>query len=254
MPKKKQSRVKVAGDLVNLFKEIVSLVEKYGNIIVDFSKEQIHKINLRFHGKTIALIGPKAAGKTTFINILLNPNLQIDPMDYTPTINSEELQSKVIKYKPPMKDGKKEDTIVFKFRKPKDVGGERDFRDANDWLSVCEGVNFLFYIFDIFEYHHNKKMEKRVEEDLKWIVENNQAFAQNFEVIIFANKIDRFNPENQEERQKLINQDIEIMTEKFKNIFGDFSGHLKLISPLSLMSRSTRTNYIKEALLMVTNR
>lgn len=236
----KKSKIEVS-EWLKIYYEIKSLIEKYGNKFIDFSKNQINKIKLKFHGKTIAIIGPKAAGKSTFIKILQDSNYDIDVMIYTPTQQAIPMDSFKVEWKMPILDGNKSESISFKFRKPKDVGGELAYRDNGDWLSVCQDVDYLFYIFDSNEYLKETKMVNRVESDFIWIAENNQIFGQGFRIIVFANKIDLLKDEEKSKWEKTIIPEIE---EKLKNILGVYNKHLCFITPICLASKSTRANAI----------
>ena len=250
MPRTRKRRS--VGELVNLFREIIELVEKYGDKVIKFSKVQIHNINLKFNGKTIAIIGPKAAGKTTFINILSDPNYEVDTMEYTPTQGIEPIKSYNINFKLPLEDGKISKAIKFKFKKPKDVGGEVSYRDDIEWKEVCEEVDYIFYIFDALDFSTKDEMKKRIFDDIKWITENNQIFNQNFGLIIFANKIDKVGIK--EEQEKWADEFLKEFVEEVNDILDLFKNHLQLITPISLQSKSKRVNSIGSALIKVTER
>lgn len=246
--RKKTTSKRNISDLVQLFREIYEIVKEYSDDIMKFSRVQYRKLKLRYSGKSIAIIGPKAAGKTTFLNILQNPNIEVDTMVYTPTQGSNEIESFQIKYKVPMSDpnGHNNEIINFKMKKPKDVGGEKSYRESGDWESVCRGTDFIFYLFDSYEFSNNNKMKARVFEDIQWIADNNQIFNQNFGIVMFANKIDKI-----PEKDIWINENVSELEIETIKILDDFKNHLKLISPISLQSKSTRTNTIGRALLKV---
>ena len=237
------------GDLFRIFIEIKDIVEVHGASLIKFTKEQYHNIYLNFYGKTIAIIGPKAAGKTTFINILLDPNFEVDTMEYSPTQGIVPMKSYNINFKIPLKSGKNSKAIKFRFKKPKDVGGEEDYRDEGEWEKVCTDVDYIFYIFDSLELSSKDKMKSRVLDDIKWIIENNQIFNQNFGLIIFANKIDKVGIKEEQDKWK-----IEIFKEfinEVDNTLDLFKDHLKIITPISLQSRTHRVNSIGSALSKV---
>lgn len=239
-------------ELVKIFQELFDLIEKYGAQIKTFTENQYHNLKLKFDGKSIAVIGPKQAGKTTFVNILKNPNYEVDTMNYTPTQGFESFKSTSIRYKIPLSKDKKVQSITFKLKKPKDVGGEESYRDNGEWADVCKESDFLFYIFDSFEHSQNMKMQDRIIQDLKWIADNNQLFAQSFGIIIFVNKIDRFS--SKEYYDKWISDNLSKFEKDVRKALNGFEEHLLLISPISMQSKSTRANVISSALLKVTER
>lgn len=243
---------RTTSDIFKIFKEIIELTEKYGKEIRIFTAEQYYKLKLKFQGKSIAIIGPKAAGKTTFVDILRDPNKEIDTMNYTPTQGVETFKNTKINYKVPLTNNKSEDSIKFKLRKPKDVGGEVSYRNNGDWSDVCKEADYIFYIIDSFEYSSNNKMQERLIDDFKWISENNQLFAQNFGIVLFVNKIDRLGLK--EEQDKWIDANLPKLEKDVRKSLNGFEKHLCLISPISLQSKSNRANSISSALLKVTER
>ncbi|MEX0607860.1 MAG: hypothetical protein WD016_06310 [Balneolaceae bacterium] len=85
---RKTGKIKKAGELVTLFRELMSFFEEKGEFIFELTKKQFHKLKLRFHGKTFAVIGAGESGKTSFINILRDPSYEVDPMIYSKTTKS----------------------------------------------------------------------------------------------------------------------------------------------------------------------
>lgn len=246
----KRSKTKTASDIVKVFREILDFIEKYSERIVQFTVKQYNKVKNRFYGKTFAIIGPNMAGKTTFFNILCEPNYEVDPMDYTPTQGEKTFPSKVIQYNIPVESDDSVKKIKLKIRKPKDVGGEKEYRDEGDWETVCESANFVFYIFDIYEYKKNEKMKNRVKEDLEWIAENNQLFAPDFKVILFANKIDKISADK-DQRNDWISKELPILETQIKSTLDSYKNHFALIAPISMLSKINRANSISKALLKV---
>ena len=111
-------RKRQPSEIIKILKELIEVFEKYGNQIRIFTEEQYHTLKLKFNGKSIAIIGPKAAGKTTFVNILKNPNYEVDTMNYTPTQGVEAFKSTKVNYKIPLTKDKKEQRKNFKLKKP----------------------------------------------------------------------------------------------------------------------------------------
>ena len=238
--------------LLAIAKFIYSIIKDNKDHIIKFTKNQFNEVSLKFHGKRIALIGPGFSGKTTFYHILVNPDYEVKDGLLARIQAAVKLKSVNIKFKLPVKGEDRNKLIRFKLRKPYDVGGESSYRDSGEWLEVCENADYLFYIFDSFEVSFNSKMMKRVLDDMEWIAENNQNLKQNFEIIIFANKIDKFIDEN--EKEKWINSKFDKLIKSICNKLGAFENQLKVVAPLSLKSKVNRINSISEALLEVTKR
>ncbi len=239
------------GEMVQLFKELLETIEKYGETVFLWSSEKYRKLKLTFRGKTIAIIGPKAAGKSTFLKILQDGNVDIDINDYTPTQTPVEMKSLKIKYKVPLQEDNQTKSIIFKLRKPRDVGGEASYRDGEEWLSVTENVDFIFYIIDASEYKE-PSMRMRVSEDLNWIAENNQHFAQNFRLVLFANQIDKLG--QIEEQKAWADKNVPHLHTSCKEKLGDFENHLALAVPISLKMKRDRAGVIARALSEVSEK
>lgn len=245
----KRNRVQEAGDIFKIFKEILALLDKYGGRIVAFTKEQCHKINLRLSGKTISIIGPVAAGKTTLLHVLKDSNITVDPMIYEKTTDPVQFEEKIfIDWKLPLDEScKNSEVIKLKIRKPKDVGGEVSIRDSRDgWIDVCKDTDFIFYLFDSYNYHHDQNLKKRLGDDFEWIANKAQGFKAGFKIVIFTNKMDKFLTD--EEKATWKDNTIPEIENIAKSSLGAYRNHLALISPCSLLSNKLRTNSISLAL------
>lgn len=241
------AKMKDVGELFKIFDRIWQTVSKYKNDIIVFSKDVYRKMKLRLYGKSISVIGPVAAGKTTLLNILKNPNIIIDPMNYEKTTDPNLFAEKIdIEWKLPIDGNKKNETIKLKVRKPKDVGGEISIRDAEEgWKEVCINSDFLFYIFDASKFGNDKSTGTRIKQDFDWIAENAQSYASGFQIVIIANKMDNIDAAK---REQWIEHEIPEIEKITKKSLGPYSNHLALITPCSLLSNVTRTNAISLAL------
>ena len=236
------------GQLVEIFDRIWQKISKYKDDIIVFTSEIYRIMKLRLYGKSISVIGPVAAGKTTLLNILNNPDVAIDPMNYEKTTDPNIFAEKIIiEWKLPIDDNEyKKETIKLKIRKPKDVGGEMSIRDSEDgWKDVCINSDFLFYLFDASKFGNDDTTEIRISEDFKWIAEHAQSYAPGFQIVIFANKMDKIDIDK---REKWIEQEIPKIEKISKKSLGPYLNHLALITPCSLLSNITRTNSISLAL------
>ncbi|MEX0597616.1 MAG: GTPase domain-containing protein [Candidatus Paceibacterota bacterium] len=250
---RKTGKAKKAGELISLFRELMTFLEEKGDKVFEITKEQFHKIKLRFHGKSFAIIGAGESGKTSFINVLRNPSFDVDPMLYSKTQEIEEFKTKIIQYNLPVTDGSELSSIKLKLRKPKDVGGEKTHRKEGGWAQVCEGADFVFYILDAYEFEKNDEMKNRFDEDVQWISENNQLYAPNFGIILFINKMDKISLD-QKKRKEWADNNIPKIEAQLKNSLEAYHKHFLLAIPISLVSKVNRANAISTALLKVIER
>jgi signal recognition particle receptor subunit beta len=232
----------------DMFNDIWDFYTRFKDEIHWATEKVIVLIKNKFSGKTIAVIGPKTSGKTTFHKILNDPNYEIDVLDYAPT-HMERLKSFDINFKLPKIDGKDGESIKFKLKKPIDIGGEESLRDSGEWLEVCKGADFVFYIMDVFKFNNDENYRNRVANDITWLAENNQVLNANFEVVIFCNKMDKFElPAGEDAWDKIGGEKIENM---IKEEMGDLKDHVIHVYPISLLSKKKRVRIIGEALKAV---
>lgn len=250
MAKTGSTRAKAAGEIVQLFEKLCDLVGKYKDRLISFSEEAARKIRLRLYGKQIGVIGPVAAGKTTMLHVLKDPNVQIDPMAYEKTTEATAFTDKMfVEWKLPLSSsGDRAEIIRLKIRKPKDVGGESSLRDSqNGWIEVCQGSDFLFYLFDASQYEHDGAVANRIRADMEWIADNGQQLAPGFKVVMFANKMDKF-VDNEPRKKTFEHETIPSIAELARDALGDYSDQFAFITPCSLLSNRVRVAAISLAM------
>jgi hypothetical protein len=256
----KKDKIEDIGTIVKIFDDIVQILGKYKDKAIHFSEETIRKISLRFNGRTIGIIGPRAAGKTTMLRILQDPSLQIDPAEeYIATGDASNIaRSIVINWKLHVDNlsSKKKNSeyhIKMKMKKPKDVGGEESYRESEDgWIDVCTDANYLFYIMDADSFELNDKAKERLVNDFEWIANHAQKFAPGFEIIIFTNKMDkirdRLHLSDWSELKTWEEENIPSIERYAKNSLGPFANHIRLIVPCCLRSAKIRQPAISSAM------
>jgi GTPase SAR1 family protein len=251
---KKKDKIKQVYEFVQLFDRMWGILTKYKDQVIFYSKEVARKIRLRWEGKSIAVLGPQAAGKTTLFRVLQDSSAAIDVMDYVATTEPVAISKKMsVEWKLPLDDnGKKAEVVKLKIRRPKDVGGEKSFRDTRGaWDQICEDADFLFYLFDISKLYDDKKnIKNRLKEDFEWLANNAQRFAAGFRMIIFANKIDLVNAKilKAEEQKRFLDKELPQIEHLARDALGPYKDHLTMITPCCLLSVKGRTNSISLAM------
>lgn len=251
--KKTATKPRVSVDsLLQIFHELVAFLKENGGALFEYTAEHWHRMKLRLNGKSIAIIGPKGSGKTTLLEILKDPNYTVDIGNYVATQGKVEFESANVVLKPPaLSAGKAVEEIRFKLKKPMDVGGEAAHRSEH-WAATCNDAAFLFYVFDAHEFAQNPGYLERIQGDMRWIADNNQIFAAGFQILAFANKIDRIG--NCDEWAAWGDRNIPLIQGILHAELGDFETHLSTICPISLASRSKRVATLTAALMKVVER
>jgi len=152
------------------------------------AKYYISKIKNHFIGKNFAIIGPTGAGKTTFLNVLKNPNIVIDTGKYHGT-EIEEFKSFKAIYKLYLEDLEEEVKLSFKVTGRYDVGG--DFVEQH-WPKVLNNADFVVYIASIEQLlaDDGENYLEGIVKDFEFIFENYQLLTPNARIAIGFNKVD----------------------------------------------------------------
>ena len=135
-------------------------------------------------GKKIAVIGPTASGKDSFLARLQNQDI---PRVHSNSPMGEKIKSFRVK-------------LVLSNRQSIDitckgvinVGGETDYRDApSGWLAVCQDADVVFYMMTIKDLTGSKFLRgRRVRQDLDWLLTALPHLKPGVLIHILINKID----------------------------------------------------------------
>lgn len=135
-------------------------------------------------GKKIAVIGPTASGKDSFLARLQNRAI---PEVHANSPMGEKVKSFKVKVALSHRH-----VIDITCRGVINIGGETDYRDApSGWLAVCKDADVVFYIMTIKDLSE-KRYQKggRVREDLDWLLTALPHLKPGALVHILINKID----------------------------------------------------------------
>ena len=172
--------------------------------LLNVAKEQLpHILNLirrpllqakkRYSGGTMAILGPPKAGKTTFYQVLRNPQIPTKEIEKYQKTERSEVKSFVCKWKVSVSDDYQVD-FKFKVRKTIDIGGEEYIREQH-WVDAIKDVSVILYVVDIQSIFNKDGIVKdeaqdRVMRDFDWLFNNSQLPKANFALILVLNKID----------------------------------------------------------------
>lgn len=134
-------------------------------------------------GKKIAVIGPTASGKDSFL-----ARLQGKPI---PTAHSPSAKEAVKTFRVKFTLATHE-TIDFRCKGVTNIGGETEDRDApSGWLSVCRDADIVFYmmtITDLLEKEFRKG--HRIRGDLDWLLTAIPHLKSGALIHVLINKVD----------------------------------------------------------------
>jgi hypothetical protein len=135
-------------------------------------------------GKKIAVIGPTASGKDSFLARLQNVEI---PRVHTNSTIGEKIKSFDVKLA--LSNRK---IIDITCKGVINIGGEADYRDApSGWLSVCKDADVIFYMMTVNDLSGKRYLKgRRVRQDLDWLQTALPHLKAGALIHILINKID----------------------------------------------------------------
>ncbi len=120
-------------------------------------------------GKKIAVIGPTASGKDSFLARLQNRDI---PHVHANSPMGEKVDSFKVKLAL-----SHHQVIDITCKGVINIGGETDYRDAPaGWLAVCEDADVIFYVMTIKDLDEKRFLKgRRIREDLDWLHDGDAA-------------------------------------------------------------------------------
>jgi GTPase SAR1 family protein len=162
-------------------------------------RRQLLEAQHRLVGRSVAVLGPPAAGKTTLLRVFRNPNA--DEAELTAYEKTEVSANTAIKvnFLLTLEQGQ-QFRFHFKVKKNADIGGEEYIRDGN-WKEVVRGASVVVYVADWQRLssgtddgqeacREQSEYRQRIARDFDWILQNTQLLEPGFKVVLVANKID----------------------------------------------------------------
>jgi hypothetical protein len=137
-----------------------------------------------WNGKKIAVIGPTASGKDSFLARLQNQQI---PRVHANSAMGEKVRSFPVRLA--LSDRKLVDITC---KGVINIGGETDYRDdPSGWLAVCHDADVVFYMMTVHDLAARKFLKgRRVREDLDWLLTAMPHLKPGALVHILINKID----------------------------------------------------------------
>ncbi|HTS77997.1 MAG TPA: GTPase domain-containing protein [Bryobacteraceae bacterium] len=135
-------------------------------------------------GKKIAVIGPTASGKDSFLARLQNQEI---PRVHANSTIGEKVTSFPVKLALSNRQ-----MVDITCKGVINIGGETDYRDdPSGWLAVCEDADVVFYMMTVNDLSARRFLKgRRVRDDLDWLLTAMPHLKPGALVHILINKID----------------------------------------------------------------
>ena len=135
-------------------------------------------------GKKIAVIGPTASGKDSFLARLKNQEI---PEVHSNSPMGEKIRSFDVKLALSNRQ-----VLDITCKGVINIGGETDYRDApSGWLSVCKDADVIFYMMTVDDLSRKRFLKgRRIRQDLDWLLTALPHLKQGALIHILINKID----------------------------------------------------------------
>ena len=135
-------------------------------------------------GKKIAVIGPTASGKDSFLARLQNREI---PEVHSNSPMGEKVRSFRVKL-----TLSNHQVIDITCKGVINIGGEADYRDApSGWLSVCADADVVFYVMTVNDLSKKRYLKgRRIRQDLDWLQTAMPHLKPGALIHILINKID----------------------------------------------------------------
>jgi hypothetical protein len=136
-------------------------------------------------GKKIAVIGPTASGKDSFLARLQNREI---PLVHSNSPMGEKVKS--FKVRLALSDRQ---VIDITCKGVINIGGETDYRDTpSGWLSVCKDADVVFYVMTVDDLSGKRYLKgRRIRQDFDWLLTAVPHLKQSALIHVLINKIDQ---------------------------------------------------------------
>jgi hypothetical protein len=144
----------------------------------------VKRVRTWWSGKKIAVIGPTASGKDSFLARLQNKEI---PEIHTNSPIGEKVKSFRVRLVL-----SHHQVIDISCRGVINIGGETDYRDApGGWMTVCKDADVVFYIMTIDDLMARRfKRGGRIRDDLDWLLTVIPHLKKTVLIHILVNKVD----------------------------------------------------------------
>jgi len=137
-----------------------------------------------WEGKKIAVVGPTAAGKDSFLARLQNREI--------PQVHSNSAMGEKVKSFPVKLVLSNRQVVDITCKGVINIGGETDYRDdPSGWLAVCKDADVVFYVMTVDDLTRKRFLRgRRIRQDLDWLLTALPQLKPGALIHILINKID----------------------------------------------------------------
>lgn len=242
------------GDLYkDLKKEVFSKIPEWKNVVL----RELMLAKKKMLDEKVTIIGPPAAGKTSLLKVLKDPNIEKSELEKYKKTESDPYTSFPVKWNVVVEEEPlRQIDFSFKVGAGIDNGGEDYIREGH-WLEAMQSSGIIFYLFDFEKFNNQESFAKekgRILKDFDWIAENVNALKANFSLIIMGNKADCF-CQTLSEFRKLQKERQDTLEELYQEIMDrmprGYSKNIKKPVLISLFDKKIRNEQFGDLMLAV---
>jgi hypothetical protein len=198
-------------------------------------------------GKKIAVIGPTASGKDSFLARLQNREI---PKVHTNSPMGERVKSFKVKL-----TLSHHQTIDISCKGVINIGGETDYRDApGGWLAVCADADVVFYVMTVTDLCEGRfRKGRRVRDDLDWLLTTMPHLKAGSLIHVLINKVDE-RIESHTDYEALaaeLEQDLKALHRTVRKVLHPYDAKYTGATLISMKSKQIYTRAMNEVLRSV---
>jgi hypothetical protein len=195
-------------------------------------------------GKKIAVIGPTASGKDSFLARLQNREI--------PKIHSNSPMGEKVKSFRVKLVLAQDQVIDITCKGVINIGGETDYRDAPaGWLAVCRDADVVFYVMTIKDLADKRFLKgRRIRQDLDWLLTALPHLKRGALIHILINKIDEEIATHTDylELGKELSKEISALDKTAKSVLHPYEKQYTGATLISMKNKQIYTRAINNAL------
>lgn len=198
-------------------------------------------------GKRIAVIGPTASGKDSFLSRLQNREI--------PEVHSNSPMGEKVKSFRVKLALSNHQVIDITCKGVINIGGETDYRDApSGWLSVCADADVVFYMMTVNDLSKKRYLKgRRIRQDLDWLQTAMPHLKSGALIHILINKIDEEIESHIDYRSlaEELAEDLRALNATVKNVLHPYELSYTGATLISMKNKQIYTRAINDALRSV---
>jgi tRNA U34 5-carboxymethylaminomethyl modifying GTPase MnmE/TrmE len=234
--------IMAAQTALQAFLLLASLTRQNKHII-----RMVRSVRSWWTGKKIAIIGPTASGKDSFLARLRNQEI--------PRVHSNSPMGETIRSFRVKLTLAHHQSIDISCRGVINIGGETDYRDAPEgWMAVCRDADVVFYMMTIDDLLARRFTRgRRVRQDLDWLLTAMPHLKKGAAIHILINKVDQ-KIGNHTDYQRLardVEKQLKSLDETVKKVLHPYEARYTGVTLISMKNKQIYTRAINDVLRSV---